>query len=77
VVPDGEVEAEAYATAGRIAEGAPLVARWHKKFVDRLEDPAPLGEVELDEGYACYATEDFQIGYRSFLDKTKPAFKGR
>ncbi|MDH3475938.1 MAG: enoyl-CoA hydratase-related protein [Rhodospirillales bacterium] len=77
VVPDGEVEAEAYATAGRIAEGAPLVARWHKKFVDRLEDPAPLGEAELDEGYACYATEDFQIGYSSFLDKTKPAFKGR
>ena len=34
-------------------------------------------EAELDEGYACYATEDFKIGYRSFLDKTTPAFKGR
>ena len=77
VVPDGEVAGEAYATAGRIAEGAPLVARWHKKFLERLEDPAPLTEAELDEGYACYDTADFQIGYRSFLDKTKPAFKGR
>ena len=77
VVPDGEVAGEAYATAGRIAEGAPLVARWHKKFLERLEDPAALTEAELDEGYACYDTEDFQIGYRSFLDKTKPAFKGR
>jgi enoyl-CoA hydratase/carnithine racemase len=77
VVPDGEVEAEAMATAGRIAEGAPLVARWHKKFLARLDDPAPLSEAELDEGYACYDTEDFQIGYRSFLEKTKPQFKGR
>jgi len=77
VVADAEVEREAMATARRIAEGAPLVARWHKKFVARLERPEPLGADELDEGYACYATEDFQIGYRSFLDKTKPAFKGR
>jgi enoyl-CoA hydratase/carnithine racemase len=77
VVPDAEVAAEAHATAGRIAEGAPLVARWHKAFLERLEDPRPLTEAELDEGYACYATEDFRIGYRSFLEKTKPAFTGR
>ena len=77
VVPDDEVEAEAMATARRIAEGAPLVARWHKKFIRRLEDPAPLTPAELDEGYDCYATEDFQIGYQSFLAKTKPVFKGK
>ncbi len=77
VVPDGEVETEAHATAGRIAEGAPLVARWHKQFLDRLDDPAPLTEAERDEGFACFDTEDFQIGYRSFLTKTKPEFKGR
>ena len=77
VVPDDEVEAEAYATAQRVADGAPLVARWHKKFADRLENPTPLTPDELDEGYACYATEDFQVGYRSFLSKTRPEFKGR
>jgi len=77
VVPDGEVEAEAMAAARRIAEGAPLVARWHKKFVNRLSRPEPLSAAELDEGYACYATEDFQIGYRSFLEKKPPVFKGR
>src|SRR6185369_933764 len=32
VVADDQVEAEARATAQRIADGAPLVARWHKKF---------------------------------------------
>ena len=43
----------------------------------RLEDPAPLSEAELDEGYACYGTEDFRIGIRSFLAKTTPEFQGR
>jgi enoyl-CoA hydratase/carnithine racemase len=77
VVPDAEVAREAMATAGRIAEGAPLVARWHKKFLRRLDDPAPLTSAERDEGFACFDTEDFRIGYRSFLAKTKPEFKGR
>ncbi len=77
VVPDDRIEAEAYGAARRIAAGAPLVARWHKRFVKRLEDPTPLSEAERDEGFACYATEDFQIGYRAFLDKVVPAFKGR
>jgi len=77
VAPDGEVEKEAYATARRIADGAPLVARWHKQFMRRLANPAPLTDIELDEGYACYDTDDFQTGYQSFLAKTKPEFKGR
>jgi enoyl-CoA hydratase/carnithine racemase len=77
VVADAEVEHEVYATAKRIAAGAPLVARWHKQFVQRLLQSAPLTADELEDNYACFGTEDFQSGYRSFLDKTKPAFKGR
>ena len=76
VVPDGEVEAEALASAQRIAEGAPLAARWHKKFARRLRDAAPLTDAEYDEGYACFGTEDFRIGYQAFLAKRKPQFKG-
>jgi enoyl-CoA hydratase/carnithine racemase len=77
VVPDDKVVEEAYATARRIADGAPLVARWHKQFMRRLHDPAPLTETELDEGYACYDTEDFRTGYKAFLAKAKPGFNGR
>ena len=77
IVADDKVEDEAYATARRNAEGAPLVARWHKKFARRLMDPAPLSEDEIAESYACFGTEDFQIGYKAFLAKEKPAFKGR
>jgi enoyl-CoA hydratase len=77
VVPDAEVEAEARATARRIADGAPLVARWHKQFARRFRDPRPLGAEEIEAGYACYGTEDFQIGRQAFLAKAKPEFKGR
>lgn len=77
IAEDGAVLDEAYAAARRIAEGAPLVARWHKKFARRLSDPRPLSEAELDEGYACFGTEDFQTGYRAFLAKAKPEFKGK
>jgi enoyl-CoA hydratase/carnithine racemase len=76
VVADDQVEAEARATAQRIAEGAPLVARWHKRFARRLRNPAPLTAAEYDEGFACFGTEDFQIGYRAFLAKQRPEFTG-
>ena len=76
IVDDADVEAEVMATAQRIADGAPLVHRWHKKFLNRLLDPAPLSKDELREGFACYNTEDFQTGYRAFLEKKKPEFKG-
>jgi len=77
VVPDDKVIEEAYDTARRIADGAPLAARWHKRFINRLGDPRPLTEAERDESYACFDTEDFRIGYRAFLAKKKPEFKGQ
>jgi enoyl-CoA hydratase len=77
VVADDQVADEAYATARRIADGAPLVARWHKKFMRRLEEGRPLDPAEIDEGFLCFDTRDFQIGYTAFLDKVKPAFEGR
>jgi enoyl-CoA hydratase/carnithine racemase len=76
VVADERLEAEAAETARRIAEGAPLVARWHKKFVRRLLDPRPLTEAELEEGFASIKTEDYRIGVEAFLAKRTPQFTG-
>ena len=77
VVPNDQVTQEAEATARRIADGAPLVARWHKSFARRLTDPQPLSEADIEESYACFDTEDFQTGYKAFLAKEKPEFRGK
>ena len=77
VVEDDRLEAEVRASAGRILDGAPLVNRWHKEYALRLRDPRPVSEAELTASYACFGTEDFRIGTRAFLEKKKPAFKGR
>jgi enoyl-CoA hydratase len=77
VVPDDQVAAEARASAQRIADGAPLVARWHKRFARRLRDPAPLTDAEYLEAFDCFDTEDFREGSAAFLARRTPDFKGR
>ena len=78
VVDDARLEEEGYAAARRIAEGAPLVNRCHKRFVRRLAPPpAPLTDAEIEDNFAYFATEDYRIGMDAFARKQKPLFKGR
>jgi enoyl-CoA hydratase len=78
VVADAVLKNEVQATAQRIAEGAPLVARWHKQFVRRLAPrPEPLAAAEIEENFAYFNTEDYRIGYDAFIHKKKPKFVGR
>jgi enoyl-CoA hydratase/carnithine racemase len=77
VVADADVEKESYALARRIADGAPLVARWHKQFIERLTVRADIPPEEWDIGFACFDTDDYREGVRAFLAKTKPEFRGR
>jgi enoyl-CoA hydratase len=77
VVPDDQVETEAYATAARIAAGAPLVARWHKQFIERLTVHADIAPQEWDEGFACFDSEDYRTGVAAFLAKQPPKFAAK
>jgi enoyl-CoA hydratase/carnithine racemase len=78
VVADADVEREAYATARRIADGAPLVARWHKQFIRRLTIGAPpLSAAEIDANFDYLKTDDYRNGIDAFINKKKPEFKGK
>jgi enoyl-CoA hydratase/carnithine racemase len=77
VVPDEQVEDEGRATALRVVAGAPLVNRWHKKFVRRLMDGRPLTEDERAEAYEAFQMDDYREGVQAFLERRDPRFEGK
>jgi enoyl-CoA hydratase len=77
VVADDQVEAEALATARRIADGAPLVNRCHKAMIRRVEQGGALTARDVADSYAVYASADFRAGVGAFIAKTKANFEGR
>jgi enoyl-CoA hydratase/carnithine racemase len=58
---------------------APLVQRWHKQILQTvLRDPALARLTPEEEAlpYAGFDTADFHEGWRAFLAKRRPQFKG-
>jgi enoyl-CoA hydratase/carnithine racemase len=76
VHPDAAVVEQGYGLAARIAAGAPLVNRWHKKFVRRLHERTPLSDAERAEPHQAFATRDYREGRAAFLEKREPRFRG-
>ena len=77
LVADDKVESEALALAGRVADGAPLSARYHKAAIRKLRGALPVTRAEEAATSGFTRTEDFQNACRSFIAKQQPVFAGR
>ena len=77
VVPDNAVTEEAMALARRVADGAPLSARFHKAAIQKLRGALPV-TVEEELAVSDFVqTEDFQNAFRAFHQRRKPDWRGR
>ena len=77
VVSDAEVQTEAMALALRLAEGAPLSARFHKRAIRVLRGALPLTQAEEDAVSDFALTEDFRNAVQAFKNKQKPVWRAR
>jgi len=79
VVPADQLVVKTMDLANRIASKGPIALRLAKEAV-RLASRSNLDEGlrrEIDLFALCFATEDKDEGVKAFLEKRKPAFKGR
>ena len=79
VVPDEELETEAFALAARIAAGPPIALRFMKENLNRAleEDLETCLRFEADRMVRGAQTDDYSEAIAAFAEKRTPRFKGR
>jgi enoyl-CoA hydratase/carnithine racemase len=79
VVPADQLQPKTMEIASRMADKSPVALRMAKEAV-KLASRSNLDEGlrrEVDLFALCFSTEDKNEGVAAFLEKRKPAFKGR
>lgn len=79
VVPAADVESHAVDLANGIATNAPLtIAAVKRSLIELQKDPADRDLARCQRMVdACFESEDYAEGQAAFMQKRKPAFRGR
>ena len=79
VAPEGELDALVAQTTDAISQNAPLTIALAKAAAREIAKPESLQDHKKLEAMAeaCFNSDDFKEGRRAFMEKRRPAFKGR